>query len=138
MKRKTPVNRAKPAAPASREVLLAGLGAVSLGRKQVIQSYTDAVSKAYRLRDRANAAVNAASAKAAKLRKQAQSRLAPASKTVLTLVSELRSQARAQLTPVLGKLGLATAKTAAIRTGRKPAAAKRAPAKVAKRSRKAA
>lgn len=135
MKRKTSVRRAPKSAATSRDVLLAGIGAVSLGRKQVIKSYTDAVSSVYSLRDQANAAVNAAGAKAVRLRKQAQARIAPARKTVVTLVSGLRSQAQAQLQPVLGKLGLAAAKA---RVSRNPAAAKRAPAKAVKRSRKAA
>lgn len=135
MKRKTSVRRAPKSAATSRDVLLAGIGAVSLGRKQVIKSYTDAVSSVYSLRDQANAAVNAAGAKAVRLRKQAQARIAPARKTVVTLVSGLRSQAQAQLQPVLGKLGLAATKA---RVSRKPAAAKRAPAKAVKRSRKAA
>lgn len=104
-----------------RAFVLAGIGAVSLGRKQALKYYSDAIATACALRKQAAGRVQS-------LRKQVEAAVTPAA----LKVQSLASLAEAQLQPVLGKLGLAAAKR---RPARK-AAAKRKP--VAKRSRKAA
>lgn len=135
MSRKATSRRAAQSTPAiPRDLLLAGIGAVSLGRKQAITSYTNVVSSAYSLRDQATAAVGLAGKRVRGLRNQAKARVAPVAGKALALIEQIRNQAEVQLQPVLGKLGLATP-AKAVRTKRKPAAATRKPAK---RARKAA
>ena len=115
------------------DLLLAGIGAVSLGRKQVIQAYANGFEGVAELRSRAEDAVQTAAktlnGKVIALRKQAKAKAAPVQKKVLALASEAKAQARTRLAPVLASLGL------------KPARARRSPARkkpAAARSRKAA
>lgn len=63
--------RTAPVAITPRAVLLAGLGAASLARKQAIRQLADAAANAEALRARADAAAVEAGRKVAKLRKQA-------------------------------------------------------------------
>lgn len=104
-----------------RAFVLAGIGAVSLGRKQALKSYSDAIATACALRKQAKGRVQS-------LQQQVEAAVTP----VALKAQSLANRAQAQLQPVLGKLGLAAAKRAPVRK----AAAKRKP--VAKRSRKAA
>jgi hypothetical protein len=135
MARKT-TKRPAPAAKNSQfqphDLLLAGIGAVSLGRKQVVDAYANGFEGVAELRTRAEHAVQTAAktlnGKVVKLRKQAEAKAAPVRKQVIKLADEARTQAQIRLAPVLAKFGV------------KPAAKKRAPArkKTATRSRKAA
>ncbi|KFN42914.1 hypothetical protein [Arenimonas oryziterrae] len=93
-----------------RELLLAGIGAVSLGRKQAIKSYADTLEGAADLRARAEAAVQDAvetvSGKVVALRKQAKASVGPMQKKVIALASEAKTQAETRLAPVLAKFGV--------------------------------
>jgi hypothetical protein len=115
------------------DLLLAGIGAVSLGRKQVAHIYANGFEGVAELRSRAEDAVQAAaktfSGQVVALRKQAKAKAAPVQKKVIALATEARAQAEARLGPVL------------VRFGVKKAPAKRASSKkkaVAKRTRRAA
>lgn len=138
--RSTPRTELQP-----RELLLAGLGAISLGRKQAIKSYAEGFEGLYELRARAEAAVHEAvetvngqvidlrksvKSQVAGLRKQAKAKVAPVQKKVVALATEARAQAETRFAPLLAKLG------------GKPAPKKRATKRVtktaSKRTRKAA
>ena len=116
-----------------RELLLAGLGAISLGRKQAIKSYSEGFVSLASLRSRAEVAVQEAvesvNSQVLNLRKQAKSKVTSAQKKVVALATEARVQSEIRLAPVLARFGVKAKK-------RKPAA-KRAKATV-KRTRKAA
>ena len=114
----------------SRDFLLAGIGAVSLGRKQAIQSYADAVQGVGELRERVQDAFENANSQIGLLRKQARTRIAAVQKQVETLGKQAKGQAQVRLAPVLAKLGVKPA-------AKKPAARK-AVKRVAKRARRAA
>jgi hypothetical protein len=138
MARKTIKRKAPAAARAEfqpHDLLLAGIGAVSLGRKQVIDIYANGFDGIAELRDRAQDAVNNAAktfnGKVTALRKQAKAKAAPVQKQVLALANEVKAQAQSRLGPVLVKLGVSKAPT------RRRAAAKKAAAPRS-RSRKAA
>jgi hypothetical protein len=134
---KRPASAARRTEFQPHDFLLAGLGAVSLGRKQVAQFYengfegvADGVAE---LRSRAEDAVQSAaktvSDKVVALRKQAKAKAAPVKKQVIQFANEAKAQAQTRLAPVLAKFGV------------KKAPAKRAPARkkaAAKRTRKAA
>lgn len=115
------------------DLLFAGLGAVSLGRKQAVHMYANGFEGVSELRERAGHAVQVASkkvnGKVAMLRKQAQAKAAPVRKQVVALAKEARAQAEARLAPVLARLGAGKA------PAKRSTARKKAPAK---RSRKAA
>ncbi len=134
IKRKTPV--AHPAAIQPHDLLLAGIGAVSLGRKQILQAYASGYEGVAELRHRAqetvHEAVKTVSDTVQSLQKQAKTQVTPLQKKVKKLATEARTEAEARLAPVLEKLGV---KTPAKRpAAKKPAAARRP----AKRGRKAA
>lgn len=141
MARKTikhPASAAKHSQFQPQDLLLAGLGAVSLGRKQVIEAYANGFEGVAELRNRAEHAVQSAAktlnGKVVQLRKQAEASAAPVAKKVIKLADEAKAQAQARLAPVLAKLGVK--KAPARRTpAKKRAAAKKKPAG---RSRKAA
>jgi hypothetical protein len=102
-----------------RVLLLAGVGAVSLGRKQAIRTIEEAGDNAVNLRKQAKASVksieakarqftreaegefvrlgNQAKAKVAKLRKQAETRATQLRKQAGSQVVQLRKQAKAQV-----------------------------------------
>lgn len=73
MTRQTSPRRRRPApvALSPRAVLLAGLGAASLARKQALRQLADAAANAEALRARADAAAVEAGRQVARLRKQA-------------------------------------------------------------------
>ncbi len=112
----------------ARDVLLAGLGAVSLGRKQVIAAYANGfegildlgVAAEISVKQAVKQAGKAASGKVTALRRQA----APVQKKVEGLVREARAQISQRLAPALSKLGV------------KKAPAKRAPARKAPAARR--
>jgi hypothetical protein len=105
----------------SRDFLLAGLGAVSLGRKQIIQAYANGFEGVIALRERTQEAVQAAASsltdQVGELRKQAGS--------ISKQAAQFREKAQAKIAPaiapVLARFGvnLPKAKT------RRPAAKKR-------------
>lgn len=138
MARKT-IKRNAPAAARAQfqphDLLLAGIGAVSLGRKQVIDIYANGFEGIADLRERAQDAVDSAAkslnGKVTALRKQAKAKAAPVQKQVIALATEIKAQAQSRLGPVLVKLGVAKAPT------RRRAAPRKATATRA-RSRKAA
>jgi hypothetical protein len=159
MARKTTSKRVVKTVPGtsgspSRDFVLAGIGAVSLGRKQAIASYQsfgqnaadfservgDSIrsfeTSAKNLRKQAETKVvklrKQAEAKVVKLRKQAQAQIVPVQNRARAVASEVRAQAEARLAPVLGRFG--------IKAAQKKRAVKRAPTRKAagKRTRKAA
>lgn len=115
-----------------RDVLLAGLGAVSLGRKQLAAFVADGVENAVALRTVAREVVESAgrdaSRKVVALRRQAEAQAAPVVRKVEGLARDAGQQVRARLAPALAKLGV---KLPAKRASKRAAAP-------AKRGRKAA
>lgn len=123
MARKTRT-RPAPAArfkPQPRDFLLAGVGAVSLGRKQFLQAYADGFQGLAAARDRAQDAVLAAAtqldAKVDELRRQAERWRKKA--------HAYRDQVEHRFGPVLEQLGVPVAKPRARRKPAKPAARRR-------------
>src|SRR4249919_130309 len=110
------------AAPSSRDFVLAGIGAVSLGRKQAIASYQNFGQNAAELGERVSGSIKnfetearklrkQTETKVQKLRKQAEAQIIPIQNKVLAVVTEAKAQAEARLAPVLGRFGFkATAK----------------------------
>ena len=96
----------------SRDFLLAGIGAVSLGRKRIIQAYADGFDGAIALRERTQEAVQAAAStftdQVSELRKQAGN--------VGKQAAKFRAQAQAKIAPaiapVLARFGVALPKAA--------------------------
>lgn len=124
MTRKTANRRHVPASADPRSFVLAGIGAVSLGRKQALKSYQEAIAAACALRQQVVQRTQA-------LRDQVEAVVTP----VALKAQSLASLAESQLQPVLGKIGLIAGKRQPARkTARKPAPRKAA----AKRSRKVA
>lgn len=115
-----------------RTVLLAGIGAASLGRKQAIKSIDSLAELPDVIRQRADDAAREAGSRVAKFRKQAKAKLAPVKKQVAGFAQQAQAEFETRFAPVLVKLG---AKAPAKRTARKAARTAR-PA--AKRSRKSA
>lgn len=116
-----------------RAVLLAGIGAVSLCRKQALKSVDGLAGGADELRSRAQAVARDAGSRIAKLRKQAKARLAPVQKQASQFAQLAQAEFEARFAPVLVKLGAkAPAKKRTART------AKRATRPAAKRTRKRA
>ena len=116
-----------------RAVLLAGIGAASLCRKQALKSVDDLATGADTLRNRAQTAARDAGSTVAKLRKQAKARLAPVQKQAAQFAQLAQAEFEARFAPVLVKLGAkAPAKKRPART------AKRVARPAAKRSRKRA
>lgn len=135
---KRPASAAKRIQFQPQDLLLAGIGAVSLGRKQVIEAYATGFEGVAELRSRAGHAVQSAAktlnGKVVLLRKQAEATAAPVAKKVIKLADEAKAQAQARFAPVLARFGVKKA------PARRPAAKKRAAAKkkTVARSRKAA
>lgn len=148
MARKTPSKRVvktvtRTAGSPSRDLLLAGIGAVSLGRKQAIASYENLGQNAAEFGERVSGSIKnfenearklrtKTEGKVEKLRQQAEAQIVPIRNKVLAVVTEAKAQAEARLAPVLGRFG--------IKPAPKKRATKRVPAKKAavKRTRKAA
>ncbi len=122
--RKTQLTQLTPGA-----LLLAGLGAVSLGRKQAIQSIDELATSAKTLRASADSAVRDAGTRVSKLGKQAKARIAPVKKQAAAFAKQAQATVQTRLSPVLVKLGVKPAKAKrAVRT------VKRSPRPVAKRA----
>jgi hypothetical protein len=116
-----------------RAVLLAGIGAASLCRKQALKSVDGLAAGADTLRNRAESAARDAGSTVAKLRKQAKAKLAPVQKQATQFAQLAQAEFEARFAPVLAKLG------AKAPTKKRPArAAKRTARPAAKRSRKRA
>ena len=127
----------------SRDLLLAGIGAVSLGRKQAIASYANFGQNAADLGERVTGSIKnfetearklrkKTEGKVEKLRKQAEAKIVPIRKKVIAVVTEAKAQAEARLAPVLSRFGVKPAPKK--RATKRPAAKKAA----TKRTRKAA
>jgi hypothetical protein len=97
MATRTPKSRAKRATTRTkldpRDLLLAGVGAVSLGRKQAIRSIAGAGQTVAGLRKRVDATIRNAEAQARKLRKQTEGDVARLKKQAQGKVAALRKQA---------------------------------------------
>ena len=134
MVRSTPTRRRSPRKTeiSPRTVMLAGIGAASLGRKQAIKSIDGLAELPETLRLRAEDAAREAGKSVAKFRKQAKAKLAPVKKQVAGFAQQAQAEFETRFAPVLVKLG---AKAPAKRTARKTTRTAR-PA--AKRTRKAA
>jgi hypothetical protein len=98
-----------------RALLLAGVGAVSLGRKQAIRSIDEAGENVAALRKRVDASVKSFESRAKKLtrqaegdflrlRKQAEGKVAQLRKQAKGKVEQLKKQATAQIAPLQLKL----------------------------------
>ena len=137
-----------------RALLLAGVGAVSLGRKQAIRSIEEAGDNAVALRKRVDASVKSFESRARKLtrqaegdfqrlRKQAEGDLKRLRKQAEGKVAALREQARARVAPLQHTLDVIVVE-AANRIGpvlakvAPKAAAKPAPRRSARTTRRAA
>ena len=129
MTRKTNRKSAPRVELTGRDLWLASIGAVSLGRKQLIAGYGDAFDNVQKLQQRAVTEANKAGKQLRSLKTQAEARVAPILKQADKAVSQARFAIETRLAPVLGRFGVKQAKPAA----RKPAARK-----AAKRSRKSA
>jgi hypothetical protein len=94
----------------SRDFLLAGLGAVSLGRKQLIQAYANGFDGAIALRERTQEAVQAAAStftdQVGELRKQAGS----FSKQAAQLREKAQAKIAPAIAPVLARFGVSLPK----------------------------
>lgn len=151
---KTVRSTAKKTETGSRELLLAGIGAVSLGRKQAVTAYANALQNVVDFSTYLNDSVknsekNAkkfrkqvegkltqfnkkAQAEANKIQKQFKAQVAPIQKQVLAVVNEAKAQAETRLAPVLAKFGKKAALNSKRAVAKKPAA-KRVVKRVAKR-----
>jgi hypothetical protein len=93
-----------------RQLLLAGLGAVSLGRKQVASAYAtgfdDVVQLAARAQDAAQDAARSLNGKVAALRKQARAKAAPVQKQVVSLARQAKAKVIDGVAPALARLGV--------------------------------
>jgi hypothetical protein len=106
-----------------RELLLAGIGAVSLGRKQIIESYAQAARDIDALPAKAESVVKEAENAARKLRKQVEGEVSKFRKQAVALVHEARTQAEKRFAPVFVRLGVKPA-PAKRRATKKPATRK--------------
>ncbi len=134
MVRSTPTRRrtARKTEVSPRTVMLAGIGAASLGRKQAIKSIDGLAELPETLRLRAEDAAREAGKSVARFRKQAKAKLAPVKKQVAGFAQQAQAEFETRFAPVLVKLG---AKAPAKRAARKSTRTAR-PA--AKRTRKTA
>jgi poly(hydroxyalkanoate) granule-associated protein len=117
----------------SRQLLLAGLGAVSLSRKEGVRLYGSLVREGRALQTRASRAVNAYSDRIdrdiERVRNRVRAAIAPLRKRAETALKGLRSDVQSRLQPVLARFGVkGKARRAPVKTvrARKPAA-KRTP-----------
>lgn len=127
MTRSTPTRRRilRNTEVSPRTVMLAGIGAASLGRKQAIRSLDGLAELPEAIRVRAEEAAREAGNSVAKFRKQAKAKLAPVQKQAAVFAQQAQAEFETRFAPVLVKLGAKTP-------------AKRAPRPAAKRTRKRA
>jgi poly(hydroxyalkanoate) granule-associated protein len=147
MVKQVKTRRTKPATAAafgSRELLLAGIGAVSLTRKQGIKLYGSLLEEGRSLQGRANAALNKAGKEISSGIDSARDRIEAAVKPIRgraekTLASA-KSEVETRLQPVLARFGVATKAKAkpAKRVVRKPVARKPVAKRAVKARRRAA
>lgn len=132
MTRSTPTRRRSPrnTEVSPRTVVLAGIGAASLGRKQAIRSIDGLAELPDTLRLRAEEAAREAGKTVARFRKQAKARLAPVKKQVAGFAQQAQAEFETRFAPVLVKLG---AKAPAKRTARKSTRTARPAAKRTRR-----
>ena len=132
MTRSTPTRRRSPRKTevSPRTVVLAGIGAASLGRKQAIRSIDGLAELPDTLRLRAEEAAREAGKTVARFRKQAKARLAPVKKQVAGFAQQAQAEFETRFAPVLVKLG---AKAPAKRTARKSTRTARPAAKRTRR-----
>lgn len=115
------------------DFLLAGIGALSLGRKQALRSIDGLVTGSDQIVLQVDAAARKAAKRIAGFRKQAQARLAPVRKQAEALGRQVQADVETRLAPVLAKFGVKRS------PAKRPArAAKRSPRPAAKRARKRA
>lgn len=133
------VTSRKPYQP--RDFWLAGLGAASLARKQVLNSYSLLRARAQALRTQSTQIVvdslGNADATLTNVRETLLDRSAEARNRASAVIDEARSAARSALAPLLARLRGNTQATRARKPARKPAA-RRATSTAAKARRKAA
>jgi hypothetical protein len=87
-------------------VLLAGLGAVSLGRKQARESIEGFSANADTFQQRGSDLAHAAGRKVASLAGKAQARLAPLKKQAASFAHKAEAQFLVSVAPMLEKLGV--------------------------------
>ena len=131
MAKKTPIRRA--ARPTGRELVLAGIGAVSLARKQVRAAVQAAGDRVAGLRSAATAEGDRVRARVEARVANAREAIAPVLEQVQQRATRLAADAPAQLQPLFTRIGLLQAKPA-----KKVAKAKRAPARRTTTARKPA
>lgn len=95
-RRRTRITEVSP-----RTVLLAGIGAASIGRKQAIKSIDGLSDLPDVLRRRADDAAREAGSRVAKLRKQAKAKLAPVKKQVAGFAQQAQAEFESRFAPVL-------------------------------------
>ena len=92
------------------DYVLAGLGAISLGRKQAADIYASGFQGMADWRASASHAVSAAASKVSRkalaLHKRVQAEAAPTARKVAAIATEVGIQARSRLAPVLASFGL--------------------------------
>jgi len=134
------VSRAKQNTFQVRQLWLAAMGAVSLGRKQSVKLYASVIAEGRGLQDRLNETVADLSGQVnlviAEARNRAEALVSPLRARAEATFANVKSEVESRLQPVLAKFGVLpkTAKRRATKTtARKPVAkkavAKRAPAK---------
>src|SRR4249919_735280 len=92
------------AAPSSRDFVLAGIGAVSLGRKQAIASYQNFGQNAAELGERVSDSIKSLETGAKNLRKKTETKVVKLRKQAETKAIKLRKQAEAQIVPIQKKV----------------------------------
>jgi sRNA-binding carbon storage regulator CsrA len=141
--------RRKPAAPSvefnSRGLLLAGLGAASLTRKQGVRLYGVLLQEGRSIQGRASHAANTLSGRIVRgieeSRKGIERRVAPVQQRARATFATVRSEVETRLQPVLVRLGVEAPKKAKRSrqvVARKVAARKSTPSVARKARRKAA
>ena len=96
---------ARPTPITPRAVLLAGVGAVSLGRKQVAAAAEALASLPGTLGAKACALADEARERALQARKQARARLAPVRKQVEKVAAQAEAEFQARFGPLLSRVG---------------------------------
>src|SRR4249920_3410496 len=102
MARKSTTKRVVKTAPGtsgspSRDLVLAGLGAVSLGRKQALASYQNFGQNAAEFGERISSSIKTFETEAKKLRKKTEGKVVKLRKQTEGKVVQLRKQAEAQI-----------------------------------------
>ena len=91
------------------DLLLAGIGAVSLGRRQIADAYISGFDGVVELTDRTQEVVQAAASSVGQQVVVLQRRAASLRKQLAKQVEGFRKQAQASLAPVLARLGMKSA-----------------------------